>query len=95
MFDSALVIIDEMARPVLIIPEELPKGKAFLKIVEGGIDIGVNETTLGQIRDMDTASLALIGLQEAVGMATFKGAEGEEMPGKIQYVADVTETRFG
>ena len=94
MFDQALVIIDEMARPVLIIPEELPKGKPFLKIVDGGIDIGVDETTLGQIREMDDASLALIGLQDAVGMATFKGEAGEEMPDKIQYVADVTETRF-
>lgn len=94
MFDQALVIIDEMARPVLIIPEDLPKGKPFLKIVEGGIDIGVGETTLGQIREMDDASLALIGLQDAVGLATFKGKEGEVMPDKIQYVADVTETRF-
>ncbi len=95
MFDTAMVIIDELARPVLIIPEDLPQGKAFLNIVKGGIDIGVDKTVCGQIRDMDDASLALIGLQEAVGLSTFKGAENEEMPDTIQYVADVREMRFG
>lgn len=95
MFETAFVIIDDLARPILIIPEELPKGKAFLNIVDGGIDIGVGKKTCGQIRNMDDASLAMLGLQDKVGMATFKGEEGEEMPDTIQYVADVHETRFG
>lgn len=95
MFDTALVIIDKKARPILIIPEELPKGKPFLKIVNGGVDIGVDDKILGKVRNIDEASLALLGLQDAVGMSTFKGNEGEEMPDKIQYVADVTETRLG
>ena len=95
MFDTALVIIDELARPILIIPEDLPKGKPFLKIVDGGIDIGVGKKTYGQIRDMDDASLAMLSLHDAVGMATFKGENKEEMPDTVQYVATVKETRFG
>ena len=94
MFDTAFVLVDEMARPILIIPEDLPHGKTFLKIVEGGIDIGVDKAICGQIRNMDDATLALLGLQQSVGLATFTGQEdGQQMPDRIQYVADVTDTR--
>lgn len=94
MFDTAFVMIDEMARPILIIPEDLPEGKTFLKIVAGGIDIGVDKEVYGQIRTMEDASLAMIGLHDTVGMATFSGKEGADLPEKIQYVAKVTDTRF-
>lgn len=95
MFDTAFVMIDEQARPVLIIPDDLPKGEAFLHIVDGGIDIGVDTKTCGQIRGMDDEALALLGLQDAVGLSTFRGDEGETMPDTIQYVAKVREMRFG
>lgn len=95
MFDTALVMIDEMARPILIIPENLPKGETFLNIVEGGLDIGVDKKIYGQIRDMDDAALAMVGLHDEVGMATFKGESADDvMPDTIQYVAKVTDTRF-
>jgi len=93
MFDTAFVMVDELARPILIIPEALPEGKTFLNIVNGGIDIGVGTKILGQIRDMDDAELAMLGLHDAVGMATFKGQPNEEMPDTVQYVADVKDTR--
>lgn len=94
MFNTAFVLVDEMARPILIIPENLPVGDTFLNIVDGGIDIGVGEKVLGQIRDMEDASLAMLGLQEEIGMATFLGkSEKEELPETIQYVARVTDTR--
>lgn len=94
MFDTALVLVDELARPILVIPEELPEGETFLNIVDGGIDIGVGRTVFGRIREMEEESLAMLGLHDAVGMATFKGQEAEEMPDKVQYVAKVTDTRF-
>lgn len=96
MFDTAFVVIDELARPILIIPEDLPEGETFLNIVAGGIDIGVDEKVYGQIRDMEDESLALLGLHEQVGMATFKGQSGaDQLPEEIEYVATVTDTRFG
>ncbi|HEY8964533.1 MAG TPA: hypothetical protein VIN59_08755 [Alphaproteobacteria bacterium] len=93
-FDTAFVVLDEEAKPIIIIPEDLPEGEAFLKIVNGGIDIGVGELVRGQIRGMDDAQLAMLGLQDSIGMATFKGQVGEEMPNEIAYVATVTDTRF-
>jgi len=93
MFDTAYVLVDDNARPVLIIPEYLPEGATYLNIVEGGIDIGVNDNVLGRIRDMDDASLMILGLQDEVGMSTFEGKEGEDMPDTIQYVATVRDTR--
>ncbi len=95
MFDTAFIVIDEQARPVLIIPEALPAGEAFLNIVENGINIGVGEKVYGEIRDMEDTSLALLGLQDTVGMATFEGnTENDPLPEEIQYVATVTDTRF-
>ncbi|MBU6235471.1 MAG: hypothetical protein KGQ41_06470 [Alphaproteobacteria bacterium] len=93
LFETALVILDEHARPILIIPDELPDGETFLNIVEGGIDIGVGKTLCGKIRKMDEATLTMLGLQDEVGMVTFKGHEGEEMPDTVQYVAKVYEKR--
>lgn len=94
MFDTALVVMDDQARPVLVIPEALPAGDAFVRIVAGGIDIGVAGAVCGEIREMDDATLAMLGMQDRVGMAVFKGEDGETMPEKIQYVARVDETRF-
>lgn len=95
MFDTALILIDDLARPVLIIPEDLPKGDAFLNIVAGGFDVGVGGKTFGKIRDMQDESLALLSLQEKIGMATYKGEKAtDELPETIQYVAQVTDTRF-
>lgn len=93
-FESAFVVIDEQARPIVIIPEDLPEGEAFLKIVNDGIDIGVGNDVHGKIRGMDDAQLAMLGLFDEVGMATFKGKDGEEMPDTIAYIASVTDTRF-
>ena len=94
IFETAFVLVDEQARPIIIIPEDLPDGDTFLNIVNGGIDIGVGESVLGSIRNIDDASLAMLGLQTEVGMATYKGADGEQMPDSIQYVAVVKDTRF-
>jgi hypothetical protein len=94
MFDTVFVVMDNLARPVLLLPEDLPQGNAFLNIVEGGIDIGVGEKVLGQIRDMDEESLMMLGLQAKIGMATLKGKKNQPLPEKIQYVADVHDTRF-
>jgi|GEM_PF-2317636 len=94
IFDTAFVLVDEQARPIIIIPAELPDGDTFLNIVNGGIDIGVGSNVYGSVRNIDDASLAMLGLQDQVGMATYKGAEGEEMPDEIQYVAKVNDTRF-
>ncbi|MCB1538933.1 MAG: hypothetical protein KDJ49_08210 [Alphaproteobacteria bacterium] len=94
MFDSALLVIDEQARPVLIIPQELPEGNTFVNIVEGGIDIGVGNKVYGAVREMHDTSLALLGLQDELGLATFRGeTPDEQMPDEIQYVATVTDTR--
>ena len=94
VFDTAFVVMDEQARPVIIIPEDLPEGDAFLKIVTGGIDIGVGENIHGAIRGMEDDALAVLGMHNSVGMATYKGQSGEHMPDKIAYVATVTDTRF-
>jgi hypothetical protein len=94
MFDTALVLVDENARPVLLIPENLPEGKTFLNIVDGGIDIGVGEKIFGQVRRMDDTSLAMLGLHEQIGMATFTGEDPDALPETIEYVAQVTDTRF-
>lgn len=94
MFETAFVIMDGYARPILIIPEDLPEGNAVLSIVDGGFDIKVGKKLCGKIRKVDEASLTMLGMQDAVGMATFKAEDGEEMPDKIQYVAEVRETRF-
>lgn len=93
-FDTAFVIIDEHARPIVIIPQDLPDGDAFITIVPGGIDIGVGNDTYGKIRDMDDTQLALFALHPKIGMATYKGDENEPMPDTIAYVANVTDTRF-
>jgi len=94
MFDTALVMVDENARPILIIPENLPEGHTFLNIVDGGIDIGVDKKVYGRIRDLEDYLLAMLGLQDKIGMATFKGEDPAAMPDAIQYVAEVTDTRF-
>lgn len=94
MFEAAFVLIDEMSRPIIIIPEDLPDGEPFLNIVEGGIDIGVDKKVYGQIRDMEDVSLAMLGLHDHIGMATFKGEVKETAPEKIQYVATVNDLRF-
>jgi hypothetical protein len=94
MFDTAFVMIDAQAKPFLIVPETLPEGTAFIRIIEGGIDIGVDSTVYGAIRAMEDSTLALLGMQESVGLATFKGDAGEVMPSTMQYLAHVYETRF-
>lgn len=95
MFDKALVVIGEDARPILFIPENLPAGKTFLHIVDGGIDIGVGKKVYGQIRDIEDVALTMLGMQNEIGMATYQGKDpDEDLPEKIEYVAEVTDTRF-
>lgn len=95
MFDKALVLVDDEARPILIIPESLPEGKTFLNIVDGGFDIVVGKKTCGEIRGMEDTALVMLGLQEEIGMSTYTGEDPDaEMPETIEYVAQVTDTRF-
>ncbi len=95
MFDTVIVLIDDLAKPVLLIPEDLPQGDAFVDIVPQGIDILVGDKVFGRVRDIDDTSLALLGLQEEIGMSTYKGEkETDDLPDTIQYVAAVRDTRF-
>ncbi len=94
MFDTAFVMIDAQAKPFLIVPEHLPEGACFIRIIEGGIDIGVGTTVYGAIRAMEDSTLALLGMQESVAMATFEGLEGEPIPTQMQYIARVHDPRF-
>lgn len=95
MFDKALVVVGEDTRPILFIPENLPEGKTFLKIVDGGIDIGVDKKVYGQIRDMEDIALTMLGLQDEIGMSTYTGNDPDAgLPETIEYVAQVTDTRF-
>jgi hypothetical protein len=94
MFDTAFVMIDAQAKPFLIVPEPLPEGAAFIRIIEGGIDIGVGTTVYGAIRTMEDSTLALLGMQDSIAMASFEGRDGEAMPHQAQYIARVHDTRF-
>ncbi len=95
MFDTVIVLLDDQARPVLLIPEDLPAGDTYVDIVSQGIDIRVGEAIQGSIRDIDDTSLAMLGLQDKIGMATYKGTkETDTLPDTIQYVASVRDTRF-
>lgn len=95
MFDTVIVLLDDLARPVLLIPEDLPEGDAYVDIVPKGIDIRVGEKIYGRIRDIDDTSLALFGLQDEIGMSTYKdGKETDSLPETIEYVAAVRDTRF-
>lgn len=92
MFDTAYVVIDDLARPVLILPETLPDGEAFLTILDGAIEIGVANTIHGKIDNLEDEVLNLLGLHNTVGMATFDMTH-KTMPDDIQYVANVTDKR--
>lgn len=91
MFDTAYVLVSASGQPVLILPETLPQGDTFLDIVAGGIDIGVDGEVIGRIREMEDTTLAMIGLQEEIGMAT---AHNDQLPDAIEYVARVSDKRF-
>jgi len=92
MFDTAYVVLDSSARPILILPDALPAGDTFLHVYDSHIEIGVNGTVHGRIEEMEEDTILLLSFQNKIGMATFD-EDGKAMPDEIQYVADVTDKR--
>lgn len=93
LFDTALMMLDDESHPVLLIPTTMPDGDAFIRIVDSGIDIGVNGTVYGALRDMEDEELALLVLAQKVPLSTFDVDKDETLPDTIDHLATVTDTR--
>lgn len=93
IFDTALMMLDDDARPVLLIPDTMPEGDAFLHIVSDGIDIGVNDKIYGSLREMEDEELTLLSLHPTVDIATFDPDKDETLPETADHTATITDKR--
>lgn len=93
IFDTALMLLDDDNHPVLLIPEKMPEGNAFVHIVDGGIDIGVNETIYGSLRDMEDEELTILALHPTIEVAQFDPDEDEFLPDTADHIAQTTDKR--
>ncbi len=91
MFTEADLIVDPTGKPILVLPEKLPRGNNVVILRDGKIDVAVDGRLLGRISGVDLSVLVALSSVPHIGICTYNAAKGDPVPSRIECVARIED----